>query len=249
MQISIEVNNLCKTYTDLDHPVLNDISFEVNRGGFYAIMGSSGSGKSTLLNVIGGIDKFDSGEIIIEGIRLSALTRDEMAEFRLNNVGIVYQDYNLIDCLTLRENIALPLHNADLSPTSYEDMTGRISEKMGIRHILDRYPYEVSGGEQQRAAICRAIINEPKIILADEPTGNLDSKSSTAVMQCFEKLNKNDDITILMVTHDLYTASYCEKVVMFRDGMIEDVLERKNKKRKEFYKFILNSMEIRELYE
>ena len=164
-------------------------------------------------------------------------------------LGIVYQNYNLIDCLTLRENILLPLHNKDIDSSELDYVSDKIAAKLGIRDILDRYPHEVSGGEQQRAAICRAIINEPKVILADEPTGNLDSKSTTAVMECFEKLNKEDGITILMVTHDLYTASYCDKVMLFKDGIITGSLDRDGMSRKEFYRHILAGLELGEIYE
>ena len=245
----IELINVSKEYKRSRIRVLSNTMFNVEEGRFYAVMGSSGSGKTTLLNVIGGIDKFDSGEIIIDNVRLSALTRTEMADFRLNNVGIVYQNYNLIDCLTLRENILLPLHNKDIDSSELDYVSDKIAAKLGIRDILDRYPHEVSGGEQQRAAICRAIINEPKVILADEPTGNLDSKSTTAVMECFEKLNKEDGITILMVTHDLYTASYCDKVLLFKDGRITGSLDRDGMSRKEFYRHILAGLELGEIYE
>ena len=245
----IELINVSKEYKKSRIRVLSNTMFNVEEGRFYAVMGSSGSGKTTLLNVIGGIDKFDSGEIIIDNVRLSALTRTEMADFRLNNVGIVYQNYNLIDCLTLRENILLPLHNKDIDSSELDYVSDKIAAKLGIRDILDRYPHEVSGGEQQRAAICRAIINEPKVILADEPTGNLDSKSTTAVMGCFEKLNKEDGITILMVTHDLYTASYCDKVMLFKDGIITGSIDRDGVSRKEFYRHILAGLELGEIYE
>ena len=164
-------------------------------------------------------------------------------------VGIVYQNYNLIECLTLRENILLPLHNRDINPSEFKAVSDEVAEKLGIRDILDHYPQEVSGGEQQRAAICRAIINGPKVILADEPTGNLDSKSTTAVMECFEKLNKEDGITILMVTHDLYTASYCDKVMLFKDGIITGSIDRNGVSRKEFYRHILAGLELGEIYE
>lgn len=245
----IEVINLTKSYAKSGKQILNNTTFDVEAGGFYAVMGSSGSGKTTLLNVIGGIDKFDSGDITIDDVRISVLNRNEMADFRLNNVGIVYQDYNLIDCLTLRENILLPLHNKDIDPSEFIIVSNEVAIKFGIEDILDRYPHEVSGGEQQRAAICRAIINQPKVVLADEPTGNLDSKSTTTVMQCFEKLNKEDGITILMVTHDLYTASYCDKVMLFKDGMITGNLERKGMNRNDFYKYILSELELGEIYE
>lgn len=245
----IELINVSKEYKRSRIRVLSNTMFNVEEGRFYAVMGSSGSGKTTLLNVIGGIDKFDSGEIIIDNVRLSALTRKEMADFRLNNVGIVFQNYNLIECLTLRENILLPLHNRDINPSEFKVVSDEVAEKLGIRDILDHYPQEVSGGEQQRAAICRAIINGPKVILADEPTGNLDSKSTTAVMQCFEKLNKEDGITILMVTHDLYTASYCDKVMLLKDGMITGSLDRNGISRKDFYRHILTSMELGKIYE
>ena len=245
----IEVNNLTKSYVKSGKQILNNTTFAVEAGGFYAVMGSSGSGKTTLLNVIGGIDIFDSGDITIDGVRISALNRNEMADFRLNNVGIVYQDYNLIDCLTLRENIILPLHNKDIVPSEFIIVSNEVAAKFGIEEILDRYPHEVSGGEQQRAAICRAIINRPKMVLADEPTGNLDSQSTTIVMQCFEKLNKEDGITILMVTHDLYTASYCDKVMLFKDGMITSSLDRDGMSRKEFYRHILTGLELGDIYE
>lgn len=249
MDYMIEVSNLVKSYARSRKHILNKTTFDVEKGGFYAVMGSSGSGKTTLLNAIGGIDKFDSGDITIDDVRISVLNRNEMADFRLNNVGIVYQNYNLIDCLTLRENILLPLHNKDIDPSELDDVSDEIAAKLGIRDILDRYPHEVSGGEQQRAAICRAVINEPKVILADEPTGNLDSKSTTAVMECFEKLNKEDGITILMVTHDLYTASYCDKVMLFKDGIITGSLDRDGMSRKEFYRHILAGLELGEIYE
>ena len=245
----IELINVSKEYKKTGAQVLSNTTFNVEAGRFYAVMGSSGSGKTTLLNVIGGIDTFDSGEISIDNVRLSALSRNEMADFRLNNVGIVYQNYNLIECLTLRENILLPLHNKDIDSSELDAISDELASKLGILSILDRYPHEVSGGEQQRAAICRAIINEPKVILADEPTGNLDSASTTAVMECFKKLNVEDGVTILMVTHEVYTASYCDKVMLFKDGKITSSINRNGMNRKEFYRHILAELELGEIYE
>lgn len=219
---------------------LNDISFTMEKEEFTAIMGASGSGKSTLLNVISTIDHVSAGDITINGKNLELMQDKDVAEFRKKELGFIFQDFNLLDTLTLHENIALPLV---LSKDSYKLIDHKvlaIAKSLGIEDVLQKYPYEVSGGQRQRCACARAIIHEPSLILADEPTGALDSHSSFLLMEQMMKLNKKKLATILLVTHDAFSASYANRILFLKDGKIFNEIYRGESSRKEFFQKILD---------
>ena len=218
---------------------LNGINLTIESGDFVAIMGPSGSGKTTLLNILSGIDKATSGYIEISGENINQMSRNELSLFRRQHLGFVFQEFNLLDSLTLKENVMLPMILDNEEIDEMETKTNEVMSMFEIDDIMDKYPYSVSGGQQQRTSICRAIINDPDIIFADEPTGNLDSKSSKVVMKCFEKLNHDNKSTILVVTHDPLAASYCNKVVFIKDGLINMEITKKDDKRG-FSKYILD---------
>ena len=245
----LKVSNLYKTYkgrNKLDKTeALNGINFEVNKGEFIGIMGPSGSGKTTLLNVLSGIAGYTSGSIEILGENIQSMSRDEMARFRSRHLGFVFQDFNLLNSLTIKENIMLPLSiesndSEDDELDNHEEKTVRVMKMLKIDAIADKYPYIISGGQQQRAAIARAIINNPDIIFADEPTGNLDWNSSTIVMDHFEKLNLQNNDTILVVTHDPFTASYCSRIIFIKKGEIYSEIKKNRKTKNEFFYEILD---------
>lgn len=241
----LELKNVCKKYSlnnKVHTMVLNNINMTLGNNEFLGIMGMSGSGKTTLLNVASGIDKCDEGEINIWDNDMCKMKKNELSIFRRNNIGMVFQDFNLLSSLTIKENIMVPL----ILDKKYEIMEGdivnKLADMMGIEKILERYPYEISGGQQQRAAICRAIINNPKIVFADEPTGNLDSQSSEKVLSYFELLHKECDASILMVTHDPFSASYCDRVVFLQDGAIIKEIRKKGDK-VEFFESIMKELQ------
>lgn len=224
----LSVNNVKKVYMskhNVSTLALNGVSFSVKEQEMIAIMGSSGSGKTTLINILTGLLDPDEGEIIIEGNNLLDMPKDDVSYVRRKQIGIVFQNYNLLDSLTVRENIEVPL----VLDHYYEDKEKKVREVaslMGIEQQLDKYPYEISGGQQQRVGICRAIINDSKVIFADEPTGNLDSKSSQRVMEYFQKVCIEKGTSLVMVTHDAISASYCDKVFFIKDGIIEKQIEK-----------------------
>jgi len=242
----LEVQNLKKSYTTRNriNQVIRGMSFTIDTGEYCAIMGPSGSGKTTLLNIMAGIDDADSGSVSISDEDIVQLSKSEMTLYRRDHIGVVYQDFNLIDSLTVKENIALPMHLEMMEPEEIDESIEGVAQRLGIKHLLNESIYEISGGELQRAAICRAIINKPDILLADEPTGNLDSKSTEDVMKCFTKLNSENGITILMVTHDVFSASFCKKVIFLRDGDITHEIERGSETREQFYKKILTELDV-----
>lgn len=221
----LEVQNIKKVYGDKGARVeaLSDINFSVNEGEFIAIMGESGSGKTTLLNIVASLDRPTQGSVLVEGKNISAMKEKELAAFRRNRLGFVFQDFNLLDTFTNRDNIYMPLV---LSGMKHKDMLARINKvksPLGIDKILEKYPYEVSGGQKQRVAIGRAIITNPSILLADEPTGALDSSSSEMILNLFSKINMSGQ-TILMVTHSLRAASYASRVLFIKDGCVHHEL-------------------------
>ncbi len=223
---------------------LNNISFTMEKGEFLGIMGPSGSGKTTLLNVLSTIDRPTSGEININGKNIVKLKDKDMSDFRGENLGFIFQDYNLLDSLTLKDNILLPLTLSNHHKVEeMENRLDKISRNLGILEILEKYPYEVSGGQKQRAAAARAIITNPKLILADEPTGALDSKSAKVLLESITKLNKEDNATILMVTHDPFSASYCDRVLFIKDGDLYTEI-RTTGERKDLYNKILNVLSV-----
>lgn len=219
---------------------IDNISFEVEKGEFVAIMGASGSGKTTLLNCISTIDKVTSGHIYVDGCDITGLRGNKLNEFRREKLGFIFQDFNLLDTLTGYENISLALSILNVDAISQKERINDIAKKLGITKILNKYPYQMSGGEKQRIASARAIITNPKLILADEPTGALDSKSSKNLLESFEYLNKELSSTILMVTHDAFTASYSSRVIFIKDGKIFNELKKGDRTRKEFFNEIID---------
>ena len=219
---------------------INNLSFEVEKGEFVCFMGASGSGKTTLLNVISTIDKPTSGHIFVNGVDVTKLKGEELNKFRREELGFIFQDFNLLDTLTAYENIALALSIQNVKEKEINSKIKSVSEKLDIKNILGKYPYQMSGGQKQRVASCRAIITNPSLVLADEPTGSLDSKSSKMLLESFNYLNKNLDTTILMVTHDAFSASYSNRVIFIKDGKIFKELNRGDATRKEFFESIID---------
>ncbi len=246
MQKTLEIKNLKKYYGTKSNitKAVNDLSLEVEEKEFVAIMGASGSGKTTLLNCISTIDEVTSGKIIIEGIDITELKEKELASFRRKNLGFIFQDFNLLDTLTISENISLALIINKEDVNKVEEKVKSIAEKLGIKEILNKYPYEVSGGQKQRCACARALINKPKLILADEPTGALDSKSSRMLLETMDEMNEKLNATILMVTHDSFSASFCKRVLFLKDGKIFNEIRRGEKSRKEFFNEILDVLTL-----
>ena len=219
---------------------IDDVSFEVQKGEFVGVMGPSGSGKTTLLNVIATIDEVSSGHIYLNGKDLTEINKKEIGRFRRENLGFIFQDFNLIDTLTIHENIALALTINKTNKNEIDGEVNSVAKELGIEEILTKYPYEVSGGQKQRTACARALITNPKLILADEPTGALDSRSAQMLIEMISSLNKDFKATILMVTHDSFTASYCDRILFIKDGKIFTELVRGNNTRKQFFNQILD---------
>ena len=222
MQNILKIENLKKYYGTKNNitKAIDNISFIVNEGEFVAIMGASGSGKTTLLNCISTIDTVTAGKIIINNKDITEIKDRDIASFRRNNLGFVFQDFNLLDTLTIAENISLSLIINKKNENKIDEMVNDIAKRLDIEGILDKFPYEVSGGQKQRCACARALINNPKLILADEPTGALDSKSSRMLLETMDEINKNLNATILMVTHDAFSASFCQRILFLKDGNI-----------------------------
>lgn len=219
---------------------LRDISFHVEEGEFIGIMGPSGAGKTTLLNVIATIDTPTSGSIQIGGQEIVKLKEPNLSRFRRDQLGFMFQDFNLLDSLTLKENILLPLALAKVSVGEMELRVQELSAQLGIKDLLHKYPYEVSGGQKQRAAAARAVIHRPQLVLADEPTGALDSKSSRELLQCMTELNERNHTSIVLVTHDAFAASYCRRILFIKDGALFTELVRGQMTRKQFFDKILD---------
>ena len=219
---------------------IDRITFSINEGEFVGIMGPSGSGKTTLLNCISTIDNISSGSLIINNINVSKLKFDEVDRFRRNELGFIFQEFNLLDTLTCYENIALALAIKNKKTSDIKELVIEISKKLEISDILNKFPYQISGGQKQRVACARAIISNPSLILADEPTGALDSKSARIVLESIDKLNKDMNATILMVTHDSFTASYANRILFIKDGKIFTEIDKGNKSRKEFFDEIIS---------
>ncbi|WP_394019723.1 ABC transporter ATP-binding protein [Anaerococcus cruorum] len=219
----LEVSNLEKIYktrlSDNKVVALNDVNFSVEEGEYIAIMGESGSGKTTLLNLLALLDRPTKGEIILEGKDLSKIKDSEISKFRRDNLGFIFQDFNLLDTLTLKENILLPLILAEENPETFEKRVEDVARPLRIDQLLNKYPYEVSGGQKQRCAVARALITNPKLLLADEPTGALDSNSSRELMEVFGQLNDSGQ-TVIMVTHSTQAAAEAKRVLFIKDGKI-----------------------------
>lgn len=243
----LEIKNVKKVYTTRfggnKVVALENVTFSVEQGEYVAIMGESGSGKTTLLNILASIDKASSGQVLLEGRDLSKIKHGELAAFRRDNLGFVFQDFNLLDTFSIQDNIFLPLV---LMGESHEKMKKRLeplAKKLGIQEILQKYPYEVSGGQKQRAAAARALITNPKLVLADEPTGALDSKASSKLLELFEDINQEGQ-TILMVTHSIQAASHAARVLFIKDGCVFNQIYRGNASKEEMYKKIADTMMV-----
>ena len=238
----IEVKNLVKNYGmgNIKVTAVDNVSFYVDKGAFIGIMGASGSGKTTILNILSTIDKMSGGQVLYDMADISQMTEEELSDFRQENLGFVFQDYNLLDTLSIEENIMLPMALCGRKKEEIESRVKSISETLHICDILSKFPYEVSGGQKQRAACARALVNNPKLILADEPTGALDSNSSAMLLHTLQIMNRELGATILMVTHDVFSACYCEKILFLSDGKICSELERGNMGKKEYLHRILD---------
>lgn len=223
---------------------INRVSFTVDEGEFIGVMGASGSGKTTLLNMLATIDKVTAGHIYYENIDITEMEDDELSDFRKEKLGFIFQDFNLLDTLTIRENIILAMSFMKRDMKEIENKVNKITKKLGINEVENKFPYEVSGGQKQRCACARAIVNDPKLILADEPTGSLDSKSSQMLLDTFKIMNEELRATILMVTHDAFSASYCKRILFLRDGEIFYELVRGEKTRREFLNEILDVLSL-----
>ena len=243
----LEVKNVRKVYTArfgaMKVQALNNVNFSVEEGEYVAIMGESGSGKTTLLNILASLDKATSGQVMLNGRDLSEIKAKELCAFRRNHLGFVFQDFNLLDTLSLRDNIFLPLV---LAGTDYREMEKRLkplAAKLSIGKLLDKYPYEVSGGQKQRAAVCRALITRPEIVLADEPTGALDSKASNRLLKLFADINREGQ-TILMVTHSIQAASHAGRILFIKDGTVFHQIYRGNRTDNEMYIMISDALTV-----
>lgn len=238
----LKIDNIEKYYGNKGNIVkaVDGISFNVKKGEFVGVMGPSGSGKTTLLNLIATIDDVSSGNIYLDGKDLTEINQKKIAKFRRENLGFIFQDFNLLDTLTIHENIALALTINKTKKSEIDNKVINIAKELGIEELLSKYPYEVSGGQKQRVACARAIITNPSLVLADEPTGALDSKSAKMLLESLEHLNTELNATIMMVTHDAFTASYASRVIFIKDGKIFSELNKENLSRKEFFDNIID---------
>ena len=238
----LKVKNIEKYYGSRSNltKAIDDISFSIQEGEFVGIMGASGSGKTTLLNVISTIDRVTAGHIFVNDEDITKLKGNSLNKFRREKLGFIFQDFNLLDTLTAYENIALALSIQKVKPKEIEKKVIDVAKKLEIENILDKYPYQISGGQKQRVASARTIITNPKLILADEPTGALDSKSARKLLESFESLNKEYRATILMVTHDAFTASYADRILFIKDGKIFNELVKGDDSRKDFFDKIID---------
>lgn len=241
-QTVLHAQQVRKSYGYRGHvqPVLKGIDLRVLEGEFVGIMGPSGSGKSTLIHVLATIDQATDGKIVVEGKDVSAFKNAELANFRRSRLGFVFQDYNLLDTLTVKENVMLPVSLGRSNRTAAERVFRELASQLGILEIADKYPHEISGGQRQRTSAARALIHNPAIVFADEPTGALDSKAASALLGLMEAMNRERRITIMMVTHDPVASSYCSRVVFLKDGMLYSELYRGSKTRQAFFKDIMN---------
>lgn len=244
----LRVEKVTKTYgkkNEKRYQALKGISFDLNQGEFVAIMGASGSGKTTLLNILSTLDKPSSGHVYLQQQDITKLNKKAIADFRGQKIGFIFQDFNLLDNLTNRENIALPLALQDAKTSQIDSRVNKIARHLGIETILAKYPAEISGGQKQRVAAARALVHNPEIIFGDEPTGALDSEAATEFLQVLKHLNEQDHTSILMVTHDPYSASYAQRILFIKDGKIGRQLSKGQKTRAEFYQDIIEQLDQR----
>ncbi|WP_279006889.1 ABC transporter ATP-binding protein [Thomasclavelia cocleata] len=246
MENILTIENISKYYGNKSNltKAISNISLNINKGDFVAIMGASGSGKTTLLNVISTIDKVTSGHIYVEGLDITKLKGNNLNKFRRKELGFIFQDFNLLDTLTAYENIALALQIQNIKAKIIDQRVQEVADKLGISDILNKYPCEISGGQKQRVSSARAIITNPKLVLADEPTGALDSRSSKMLLERLQKLNQDYQTTILMVTHDAFSASYASKVIFIKDGRIFNEFDRGGDDRKQFFDKIIDVVSL-----
>lgn len=243
----LTVKNVKKIYTtrfgSVKVQALNDVNFSVEEGEYVAIMGESGSGKTTLLNILASLDTATSGQVLLNGQELSKVSQKDLCAFRRDHLGFVFQDFNLLDTMSLKDNIFLPLVLADEKYENMEERLLPLAKKLAIDELLNKYPYEVSGGQKQRAAVCRALITRPDIILADEPTGALDSKASGKLLKLFGEIN-GEGQTILMVTHSIQAASHAGRVLFIKDGCVFHQIYRGNQNNDSMYRMISDALTI-----
>lgn len=242
MKTILHAKNVQKVYgaKENQYKALDNIDFEIKEGEFIGIMGPSGAGKSTLLNILSTIDTPTSGEVIIAGQNIVTMKEEQLSDFRRNNLGFIFQDYNLLDTLTVRENILLPLALSKMPAEEIENRVKEIAVTFGIEGILNNYPYHISGGQKQRTAASRAMVTKPSLILADEPTGALDSKSAVDLLESLTALNEQNHSTIMMVTHDAFAASFCKRILFIKDGGIYAEIQKMQNSRQEFFQKILD---------
>jgi len=246
MQPIIQIRNVEKIYGNRGNitKALNGVSFDIYEGEYVGVMGASGSGKTTLLNCVSTIDRATAGQIMIEGKDITSLKSAEVSDFRGRKLGFIFQDYNLLDTLTAYENIALALTITKTDPREVDGKVRMVAEKLGITDVLTKHPIQMSGGQRQRVSSARAIVTDPILILADEPTGALDSKSARLLLESFRTMAKELHSTILMVTHDPFSASYCDRILFIRDGKMFTELRRGEDKRKDFFDKIIEIMAV-----
>lgn len=244
--VILEANKIHKSYGNKfnKQEVLNGLDIVIEEGEFVSIMGASGSGKTTLLNALSSIDKISNGTITIQGTEISQMKEKELAEFRKNHLGFVFQDYNLLDTLTVKENVLLPLSITKMPKKEANLKFVELATELGIYEVKDKYPNEISGGQKQRTSAARAFIHEPSIIFADEPTGALDSKSASDLLNKLSELNLKRKATIVMVTHDPVAASYCSRVIFIKDGRIYTQLNKGEETRQTFFKDIMKTQGV-----
>jgi bacitracin transport system ATP-binding protein len=242
----LEANKIYKSYGNKfnKQEVLKGIDLQIETGEFVSIMGASGSGKTTLLNVLSSIDRVSSGEIKIEGEEMTGLKEKQLAQFRKEHLGFIFQEYNLLDTLTVKENILLPLSISKTPKKAADEKFAAVANELGIFDLKDKYPNEISGGQKQRTSAARAFIHEPSIIFADEPTGALDSKSASDLLNKLSDLNHKRNATIIMVTHDPVAASYCSRVIFIKDGQIYTQLNKGDHSRQTFFKDIMKTQGV-----
>ncbi|WP_407857545.1 ABC transporter ATP-binding protein [Enterococcus hailinensis] len=243
MEKIVSVNNVKKTYgkgNQKKTEALKGISFEVEKGEFVGIMGASGSGKSTLLNLLATLDKPTAGEIAINQADVTKLSGNQLADFRSKEIGFIFQDFNLLENLTAAENIAVPLSLQGVKGKATHRRVAEVAKRLSIDGILNSYPAQISGGQKQRVAAARALITQPTILLGDEPTGALDSNSARDLLDTMEELNQKDQVSILLVTHDPFSASYCRRILFIKDGVIYQELNREDQTQEAFYRQILS---------
>ncbi|MCI1985563.1 MAG: ABC transporter ATP-binding protein [Lactobacillus sp.] len=241
----VAVNGVTKTYgkpNEKQFQALKGVTFSVQPGEFVGIMGASGSGKTTLLNILSTLDRPTAGTVVINGQDVTALKGDRLSDFRAKQVGFIFQDFNLLENLTARENIALPLALQNVSHAKQTQAVEKIAATLGIEAVLDHYPTELSGGQKQRVAAARALVQEPAILFGDEPTGALDSQSAKELLNTMASLNQEQDVSILLVTHDPFSASYAQRILFIKDGQIGQELVHGDKSQSAFYQEILDTL-------